>query len=92
MDFSALLAALNQASGFELYRLRVAIDKDIEAERIRADQDVEVAKAARKVVTRRRGGSLSTTVPTMSASREPSIRRCSQRDDARQSETLACPQ
>ena len=27
MDFSALLAALNQASGFELYRLRVAIDR-----------------------------------------------------------------
>lgn len=26
MDFSALLAALNQASGFELYRLRAAID------------------------------------------------------------------
>jgi LysM repeat protein len=27
MDFSALLAALNQASGFELYRLRAAIDR-----------------------------------------------------------------
>lgn len=27
MDFAALLAALNQASGFELYRLRVAIDR-----------------------------------------------------------------
>lgn len=27
MDFSAMLAALNQASGFELYRLRVAIDR-----------------------------------------------------------------
>src|SRR5574337_1101194 len=27
MDFSALRAALNQASGFELYRLRVAIDR-----------------------------------------------------------------
>lgn len=27
MDFSQLLAALNQASGFELYRLRAAIDR-----------------------------------------------------------------
>ena len=27
MDFAALLAALNQASGFRLYRLRVAIDR-----------------------------------------------------------------
>jgi hypothetical protein len=27
MDFSAMLSALNQASGFELYRLRAAIDR-----------------------------------------------------------------
>lgn len=27
MDFSAMLTALNQASGFELYRLRLAIDR-----------------------------------------------------------------
>lgn len=30
MDFSALLKALNEASGFELYRLRVAIDRVLE--------------------------------------------------------------
>jgi hypothetical protein len=27
MDFSAMLSSLNQASGFELYRLRAAIDR-----------------------------------------------------------------
>ena len=27
MDFAAVLQALNQASGFELYRLRAAIDR-----------------------------------------------------------------
>ncbi|TSJ87181.1 hypothetical protein [Chitinimonas sp. BJB300] len=30
MDFSALLKALNEASGFELFRLRVAIDRALE--------------------------------------------------------------
>jgi hypothetical protein len=43
-------------------------------------------------MTRRCGGALSITVPTTSATFEPSARRCSQRAPAAQSETLAWPQ
>lgn len=49
MDFTAMLKALNQASGFELYRLRAAIDRVLDeprwilaiAQRLRPGQRVE---------------------------------------------------
>ena len=50
------------------------------------------SSGADHVVTSRRGGSLSTTSPTTSAMSLPSIRLCSQREPAFQSETLLWPQ
>jgi hypothetical protein len=49
MDFSSLLSALNQASGFELYRLRAAIDRVLDeprwitaiAQRLQVGQRIE---------------------------------------------------
>jgi hypothetical protein len=47
---------------------------------------------AAQVVTRRAGGTLSTTVPTTSAMPLPSVRRCSHAEPTAQSETLLWPQ
>src|SRR5512132_1475053 len=44
-----------------------------------------------KVITRRSGGTASSTVPATSAMPEPSVRRCSQVEPGSQSETLLCP-
>jgi hypothetical protein len=52
----------------------------------------KVTRPGGQVVTRRRGGSLSTTSPSMSAMPEPSVRTCRHLEPTCQSDSLRWPQ